>query len=218
MRGFSHLSCVSKSSLHFLMFQFPDCIAFLAGIYILATLFSCSRGIPLKSLTGVCVRPETSNHIRALTLMYQLRTTYKLTSSSGVTSSTLVSLLLATCTTFSLMFSPVEYLHKPVWDLNTFEYTPHHRPAARTKDAILSMSWFRSGLGLQAGHAQNFRFLVLLIQVVVAIHGGPRSNYSFRGIQEVSQQYPTEKGACCMRLSPTYQWEGVGDQRGARPQ
>ena len=63
MRGFSHLSCVSKSSRHSLVFQLPDCIAFLAGIYILATLFSCSRGMPLKSLTVVCRRGEMLNCI-----------------------------------------------------------------------------------------------------------------------------------------------------------
>lgn len=130
MRGFSHLSCVSKSSLHFLVFQFPDCIEFLAGMYILAILFSCSRGMPLKSLTGVCV-PETSNRT-----VYHRQHTYELTSSFGGTSSTLVSLLLATCTTFSLVFPPVEYLHEPVWNLYTLEWTPHKRLAARTKDAI----------------------------------------------------------------------------------
>ena len=53
--GFSHLSCVSKSNLHSRVFQLPDCIAFFAGTYILATRFNCSSGMPLSSPTGVLI-------------------------------------------------------------------------------------------------------------------------------------------------------------------
>ena len=56
MRGFSQRSCVSKASRHCSVLLEPDCMGLRAGIEILATRSSCSRGIPLRSLTGTLGR------------------------------------------------------------------------------------------------------------------------------------------------------------------
>ena len=54
MSGFSHLSWLSNSSFHSCVLWVPDCIALRAGTNILATLFNCSSGTPLNSLTETC--------------------------------------------------------------------------------------------------------------------------------------------------------------------